>query len=53
MKYRKLRASHLERLIDYVDGGSSLESHSDVPSDSVETSSYEAKQEENRKRLTS
>lgn len=32
-KYYKLRAPHLERLIDYVDGGGSLESHDDVPAD--------------------
>ncbi|KAJ5155676.1 hypothetical protein N7492_008479 [Penicillium capsulatum] len=32
-KHYKLRAPHLERLIDYVDGGGSLESHDDVPGD--------------------
>ena len=28
-----MRASHLERLIDYVDSGGSLDGHNDVPSD--------------------
>ncbi|KAH8435047.1 uncharacterized protein LDX57_012676 [Aspergillus melleus] len=32
-KHYKLRGPHLERLIDYVDGGGSLESHEDVPDD--------------------
>jgi hypothetical protein len=32
-KHYKLRAPHLERLIDFVDGGGSLEGHDDVPSD--------------------
>ncbi|KAJ5588708.1 hypothetical protein N7537_011386 [Penicillium hordei] len=32
-KHYKMRAPHLERLIDYVDGGGSLDSHDDVPSD--------------------
>jgi hypothetical protein len=32
-KHYKLRAVHLERLIDYVDGGGSLEGHDDVPGD--------------------
>ncbi|KAH8430182.1 uncharacterized protein LDX57_007852 [Aspergillus melleus] len=32
-KHYKLRAPHLERLIDHVDGGGSLESHEDVPDD--------------------
>lgn len=32
-KYYKLRALHLEQLIDYVDEGGSLISHNDVPSD--------------------
>ncbi|KAJ5473981.1 hypothetical protein N7475_003547 [Penicillium sp. IBT 31633x] len=31
-KHYKMRAPHLERLIDYVDGGGSLDSHDDVPS---------------------
>lgn len=32
-KHYKLRAPHLERLIDHVDGGGSLDCHDDVPSD--------------------
>jgi hypothetical protein len=32
-KHYKMRAPHLERLIDYVDGGGSLDSHDDVPGD--------------------
>ncbi|KAF4214445.1 hypothetical protein CNMCM5878_009255 [Aspergillus fumigatiaffinis] len=32
-KHYKLRAPHIERLIDYVDGGGSLESHDDDPGD--------------------
>ena len=32
-KHYKLRSSHLERLIDYVDNGGSLEGHDDVPKD--------------------
>jgi hypothetical protein len=32
-KHYKLRAPHLERLVDYVYGGGSLESHKDVPED--------------------
>jgi hypothetical protein len=32
-KHYKLRALHLERLIDYVDGGGCLDTHDDVPND--------------------
>lgn len=32
-KHYKLRSPHLERLIDYVDSGGSLEGHDDVPKD--------------------
>jgi hypothetical protein len=32
-KYYKLRTPYLERLIEYVDGGGSLDCHDDVPSD--------------------
>ncbi|CAG8079297.1 unnamed protein product [Penicillium nalgiovense] len=32
-KYYKLRAPHLERLIDYVDGGGCLDTYNDVPND--------------------
>ncbi|KAJ5344402.1 hypothetical protein N7452_002406 [Penicillium brevicompactum] len=32
-KHYKLRAPHLERLIDYVDGGGCLDTHDDVPND--------------------
>lgn len=32
-KHYKLRSPHLERLIDYVDNGGSLEGHDDVPKD--------------------
>jgi len=32
-KHYKLRAPHLERLIEYIDGGGILDCHDDVPSD--------------------
>ncbi|KAJ5100912.1 hypothetical protein N7456_006964 [Penicillium angulare] len=32
-KHYKLRVPHLERLIDYVDGGGCLDTHDDVPND--------------------
>ncbi|KAJ5927153.1 hypothetical protein N7516_008926 [Penicillium verrucosum] len=32
-KHYKLRTPHLERLIDHVDGGGSLDCHADIPSD--------------------